>query len=295
MDPDPVTRQGYVIGSPISHSISPAIHNAAFAATDFDGHYQAVEVEPGRLAAWVEAIRTPELLGFNVTLPHKETVRSYLDAIDGDAQLTGAVNTVVSNPSNDSARTLLTGTNTDAMGFRRMLEGEADLRLEGQKILLLGAGGAARAVALVALQDGAECLWVANRHEDRARRLLADLSPANRDTTTEALPILGPRLDELMSSADIVVNATSVGLARGEVPTQSLNLTSQSLVVDLIYNPPETAFMLAARERGARVLGGLGMLVNQAAAAFERWTTLTAPISTMRAAAEEALRVRASR
>ncbi|MSQ23692.1 MAG: shikimate dehydrogenase [Chloroflexi bacterium] len=290
----PGIRQAYVIGFPIAHSLSPAIHNAAFAATGFDGHYRAVEVAPDQLEAWVKQARGLETLGFNVTLPHKEAIIRHLDRIEGDAELAGAVNTVIAMRP-DSARPGLSGTNTDGIGFRQMLAEEAHTTLTGKKVLLLGAGGAARAVALVALQDGAHTLWVANRHEERARGLLTQLSTITTATAAESLSLADPRLQALMGDADIIVNATSVGLRQDELPADPGSANSSALVIDLIYNPAETAFMHAARGRGIQVLGGLGMLVHQAAAAFERWTAIGAPIPVMRAAADTALRDRAGR
>ncbi|MBI2315763.1 MAG: saccharopine dehydrogenase NADP-binding domain-containing protein, partial [Betaproteobacteria bacterium] len=260
----------------------------------FDGRYEAVDVEPEALGAWVEKVRRAETLGFNVTIPHKETITRHLDRVEGDGQLTGAVNAVIVE-SDARGQVHLTGTNTDTLGFRRLLSEEEGCSLEDQRVLLLGAGGAARAVALVALQDGARELWVVNRHVERADRLIADLQQVRQGTATEAVAWHENRLEALLGSATVVINATPIGLASTEMPVDPSPVQASALVVDLIYNPLKTALLRAAAERGLTVLGGLGMLVHQAAAAFERWTEAEAPIGVMRSAAEAALKERTQR
>jgi len=283
-------KRAYVIGSPIRHSISPAIHNAAFAALGIDAHYEAVEVLPESLGEWVRSVRGPELLGFSVTIPHKEAIMPFLDEIAGDAALAGAVNTVVAtspppSPSPVEGEGGLVGLNTDTLGFRRSLADEAGTSLRGQRVVLLGAGGAARAVAVVALQDGAASLVVANRHVERAEQILDALRILDSGTSTSAVALPGEAVARQIAEADVIVNATSVGLASQELPVDPDHIRPRSLVVDLIYNPRETALLRAARERGADTLGGLGMLVYQAAAAFEAWTGVEPPIEVMRKAA----------
>lgn len=287
-----MTRFAYVIGSPIRHSLSPAIHNAALSARGIDARYEAVEVLPEHLAEWVRTIRSPATLGFNVTLPHKVAVRAELDEVEGDAILAGAVNAVVAIPSRETTR--LVGTNTDTVGFRRLLADEAGISLSGQRVLLLGAGGGARAVALVALQDGADRLWVANRHVDHAEALLADLSGVANRTEVQALALDDAQTSSALRSATVVVNASSVGLRPGETPLGLAGLSPESIAVDLIYNPATTTFLHDARQLGAQAVNGLGMLVFQAAAAFERWTGTEAPIEIMRTAATQALAARSS-
>lgn len=286
-------RFAYVIGTPIAHSISPAIHNAAFAALGIDAQYARAEVQPEELSAWVLGVRRAETLGFNVTLPHKEAIFPHLDRVEGDATLTGAVNCVIVKTSPDFRETELVGTNTDTLGFRRSLTEEVGTTLAGQRVLLLGAGGAARAVALVALQDRASDLWVANRHVERAKHLLEEFREISGATRIESTELSGKHLQALVRAASVVVNATSVGLRPQELPIDPSGIRPESLVVDLIYSPRETAFLEAARGRGARVLGGLGMLVHQAAAAFSRWTGMEAPLGVMREAAEAALDLQA--
>jgi shikimate dehydrogenase len=276
-------KRAYVIGAPIRHSISPAMHNAAFTALGIEARYESLEVAPAELEAWVRSVRVAELLGFNVTVPHKEAIVPLLDEIAGDAVLAGAVNTVVQRHGK------LVGLNTDTVGFRRLLADEAGTSLHGKRVVLLGAGGAARAIAVVALQDETANLVVANRHVERAQRLLEAVSSLSVRTAVSATGLEGVALERAIDEADIIVNATSVGLASDDVPIDPTLIRAASLVVDLIYNPPETALLGAAAARGARAVGGLGMLVHQAAAAFEAWTYVAAPVEVMRQAAAEAL------
>jgi len=280
----PAMKGAYVIGYPIRHSLSPVMHNAAFAALGIDAHYEGAEVQPADLPAWVKNARGPDLLGFNVTVPHKEAIVSLIDDIEGDAVLAGAVNTACIRGSR------LVGLNTDTVGFRRSVQQDAGAGLSRKKVVLLGAGGAARAVAVVALQDGAASLVVANRHVERARELLDSVTACIEGATETAAVELAPTaLADPIAHADVIVNATSVGLQSTEVPIDPELIPPGALVVDLIYRPRDTVFLREARARGALVLGGLGMLVYQAAAAFEGWTHVGAPVEVMRAAAEHAL------
>ncbi|MBM2812757.1 MAG: Shikimate 5-dehydrogenase alpha [Chloroflexi bacterium] len=281
-----VGQVAYVIGQPIAHSLSPTMHNAAFAALGIDARYEAIEIAAVDLSRWIQSIRRPDLLGFNVTVPHKEAVAREVDRLEGDAQETGAVNTVMVDRESSSGWKLI-GTNTDTIGFRRSLIEEAGVSLQGQRILLLGAGGAARAIAYAALKDGAADLVVANRDETRARRLVKQLFRVNTSTQTRAIAMTDPSLAEELATATLVVNATTVGLGTDEMPVDPARITG--MVVDIVYRPLKTAFLRAAEEHGLRVLGGLGMLVYQAAAAFELWTGATAPIDIMRNATERAL------
>jgi shikimate dehydrogenase len=283
-----VTRRLYVIGHPIGHSLSPVMHNAALRACGLDLEYRAADVPPDGLGSWITGFLMSDDLGFNVTVPHKEAVLSYVHEVSGDARLVGAVNTVLRSGSD--GKTTLTGTNTDTVGFRRSLAEDAGASFRDQHVLLLGAGGAARAIALVALQDGAHELVVANRHVDRAEHLLGDLVKASTRTRCSAVSLDDPGAPEMVEAASIVVNATSVGLRSMEMPLDPAPMRPGSLAVDIVYDPPETAFLQAARKRGAHVLPGLGMLIHQAAAAFELWTGVRPPVDLMRMAAEEARR-----
>jgi shikimate dehydrogenase len=281
-----MTRAAYVIGKPIGHSISPHMHNAAFAACSLDGRYEAVEIETSDLEAWAARMRGSDAYGFNVTVPHKEAIVRYLDDLEGDATLCGAVNTVRVLPGEQPR---LVGTNTDTLGFRRSLREEAGTSLADQHAVLLGAGGAARAIAVVALQDGAAELVIANRHVERAHDLVASLNELIGSTHVRVVKLEPAALAPVLADADVLVNATSVGLRSWDVPIRTEMISPTSLVVDIVYNPLRTALLTGAERQGARVLGGLGMLVFQAAAAFELWTGVPAPVAAMRSAAEKAL------
>jgi len=279
-----------LIGNPVKHSISPRFQQAAFDAAGIDARYEAWNVPPEELGAFVAALRRPDSLGANVTIPHKQSVRAFLDEIDPVAAAIGAVNTIV------RVEDRLIGYNTDAVGFARSLRDDADIEIRGQTIGVVGAGGAARAVVAAALREGATSIVVAARRPEQAEALLVDLAPLNRgDTATRPIRLADADAlrDSPLNEVTILVNTTPVGMAhRGDVhdlPVPAALLRQGTLVCDLIYNPPQTAFLAAAAAQGARVLNGLPMLVYQGAAAWELWTKKPAPVELMRRAAEEAL------
>ena len=276
-----------LIGNPVKHSISPRFQQAAFDAVGMSARYEAWEVPPDQLGAVVASLRSPDCLGANVTIPHKQAVRSFLDRIDPVAEAIGAVNTIVH--ANDE----LIGYNTDVVGFTRSLRDDAGVDLAGKVVGVVGAGGAARAVVAAALTGGARAIILAARRIEQARDLASELSSLNRSAS-----ILEPvRLAEAVCSltkAAILVNTTPVGMAHradeNEIPISVDVFRSEILVCDLIYNPPRTALLAAAAARGAQILNGLPMLVYQGASAWELWTGRSAPVELMRHAAEEALR-----
>lgn len=275
-----VQRVG-VVGYPIGHSISPAIHQAAFDALGIAARYERWAVPPADLAAWVASLREPNTLGANVTVPHKEAVVPLLDELSPTARAIGAVNTIVQIGGR------LSGDNTDAAGFLRALE-EVGGVPRGGAVVLLGAGGAARAVAYALLQAGVGTLAIFNRHADRARALAAALQPYARGPVA-AFPLDAPQRAQWLADCALLVNTTSVGLHGGERLLAPEEVPAQALVVDIIYNPPQTPLLADAARRGARTLNGLPMLVYQAALAFERWTGQQPPLDRMFAAARAAL------
>lgn len=281
-----------LIGWPVSHSVSPAMHNAAFAALGLDWRYLPLPVDPALPGAVGDAVRGMRALGMrgiNVTVPHKQAVLPFLDRVAPAAQAMRAVNTIIVGA--DGA---LTGDNTDAPGFI------ADLRAHGvepagRHVLVLGAGGSARAIVYGLAQAGARHITIANRSIARAAQLLADLRPYLGATTgaVVALP------DGLRDAADatLIVNCTSLGMTPHADTTpwpHDLPLRTDQIVYDLVYNPAETLLLQQAQAAGAHAIGGLGMLIWQGALAFEHWTGQPAPVATMRAAAEEQLRRRAA-
>jgi shikimate dehydrogenase len=279
-----MTRRLGVVGYPIAHSISPAIHQAALDALGIDARYERWEVAPADLASWASALRAPDVLGGNVTVPHKQAIMPLLDELAPTARDIGAVNTIV------KVENRLVGENTDAGGFRQALR-EVGYVPEGGSAVMLGAGGAARAVGHALVSGGIEVLVIVNRGVDRAQTLAADL--AARGATAGRVHALGldaPELDTWLAECELLVNTTSVGMRPGERLLQPDQVPSQALVVDIIYNPPRTGLLMDAAARGARTLNGLPMLVHQAALAFELWTGRMPPLRTMFEAADLALR-----
>ncbi|GFN23285.1 shikimate dehydrogenase [Thermanaeromonas sp. C210] len=270
------TRLVGLLGYPVAHSFSPQIHNAAFRALGLDWVYLAFGVEPSRLPAAVEGIRALGFAGANVTIPHKESIMAYLDEIHPLARLIGAVNTVVSREGK------LLGYNTDAGGFLRSLE-EAGVDPAGKRALILGAGGAARAVAFALAQARCAALTLANRTEDRAQELARGLGEAGF-RAVEVAPWEEGSLAGVIPEVDMVINTTSIGMApdRERVPLDPGLLRPRQVACDIVYNPPETAFLKGARLRGCLVISGLSMLLYQGAEAFTLWTGREAPVEVMR-------------
>ena len=278
-----------IVGYPLGHSASPAFQQAALDHLGLDARYERWEVAPERLVERVRQLRGPDLLGFSVTVPHKETVMPLLDEVDDAARDIGAVNTVVSRDGR------LDGANTDLEGFLWALREDGAYEPRGRSVLVLGAGGAARAVAYALLAEGAAGVVIANRSLARARILAGELG-ARFPSRVEALPVDAEALAPLLgadASVDLLVNCTSLGMAHGPDPDASPVpaglIPSTALVYDLVYNPQETPLLAAARCAGARTLGGLPMLVYQGAAAFRMWTGRDAPIDVMLKAASAAL------
>ncbi len=264
-----------VIGDPVGHSRSPAIHNAAFSALGLDWVYVALPVPAGSAAEAVEAARTLGIAGLSVTMPHKSAVIPALDDLTPAAARLGAVNCISVQDHH------LTGHNTDGEGFVAALRAD-DLDPLGARCVVLGAGGAARAVVLALAEAGAAEVVVLARSLDRAEQAAELAGEQGR---------WGP-MDSAaaeMATTDLLVNATPLGMSEGDrspVPADALN--PEMMVSELIYHPERTPLMEAAVEAGARTSNGLGMLVRQAAAAFTIWTGEKPPIETMWQAARSA-------
>jgi len=265
------TRTVGIIGWPVSHSLSPAIHNAAFAALDLDWTYVPLPVAPGDGRGAVAGLRTLGFAGANVTMPHKTDAAEVVDALTDDARRLRAVNTIVVG----EGRT--TGHNTDTPGFDRFLRRDAGFDPAGRSALIFGAGGAARACALALARAAASRITVVAR--DPAST--ADLRQALDGLSTE-LMITGFD-DAAADPADLVVNATPLGADGEQLPLPPVD--GSTLVVDLLYHPAVTPMQTTARERGATAFGGLGLLLHQAALSFELWTGHPAPLEVMSAAA----------
>jgi shikimate dehydrogenase len=266
-----------IVGYPVSHSRSPAMQEAAFRALGLDARYVPFPVAPGDLRAAIAGLRALGIAGANVTVPHKEAVIACLDEVEPAARAMGAVNTLV----RDGARWI--GTNTDAAGLARSLD-EAGAPV-GDRLIVLGAGGAARA-AVVGLGPRAKEIAIAARRPEQAESLVQALAPLVPHARLSAIAMHAST--EAFAEADTVVQATSATLGEGadafvaQLPLDAL--PSRATVVDLVYVPRRTALLRAADARGLRTVEGVGMLVHQGALAFERWTGRAAPIEVMREA-----------
>jgi shikimate dehydrogenase len=270
------TRVVGVIGDPVAHSLSPALHNAAFEALGLDWVYVAFPVTRGRGAEAVAAVSALGLAGLNVTMPHKEDVAGACDELTADAAALRSANTVVAGPD---GRTV--GDSTDGPGFLAALADEG-IAVEGRPVLVLGAGGAARAVVLALGRAGAS-VTVAARRPDAAE-FAAGLAPAGRTVAFGAVDT---------ASFAVIVNATPLGMSGGDpLPDDPEALRAGQAVVDLVYRPADTPLLTAARARGATAVNGLGMLLHQAARSFTLWTGHEAPLDAMRAAVTAALAAR---
>ena len=274
------TRLAAVIGDPVRHSLSPAIHNAAFRALDLDWVYVALSVAAGDGAKAVEAMRTLGIDGLNVTMPHKTDVAAAVDRLSPTAEALGAVNTV------HRLGGVLVGESTDGEGFVTALRLDEGVDPAGKRFLVVGAGGAGRAVARAIADHGGAVIVAARRPEMAARA--AELGRGRVGTIDDA------------GDVDVVVNATPVGMGvvvafdertppPDVFPVDPERLAPGQLVADLIYEPAVTPLVAAARARGVAAVNGLGMLIHQAAIAFRLWTGEDAPLEAMSAAAMASL------
>lgn len=273
------TRVG-LIGWPVGHSRSSAMHNQAFAHLGLNWHYLLLPVRPEDVIEAVRGLRALGFAGANVTVPHKLAVMEALDEVMPEAQAIGAVNTIVNRDG------YLVGYNTDGIGFLRALR-EGGFSAENCDALLLGAGGASRAVLYALLSKGAK-VTIVNRTRSRAERLAQEFGEffgVKIPVMTFDYPII---LQEALNQAELLVNATSIGMSphteTSPLPT-GIHFSPSLTVYDLVYNPLETRLLADARAAGATAIDGLGMLIHQGAVAFTLWTGEEAPVEVMRAAA----------
>jgi len=287
-----VTTRCAVLGYPVEHSRSPAMQNAAFRALGLDWSYEAIAVEPERLSEVVRDLVEQGYAGANVTIPHKLRALELADVVSDVARAVGAANTLTFEAGSVAAH------NTDVEGFLAALAEAVPEGPRGDRALVLGAGGAARAVVYALLSAGAGIVEVWNRHPARARALVADLEPQKGRAELRAVP------DPQASLADLIVNATSVGMAPHEPPETSdlsdfkeLRISADDLgdrqvIVDLVYRDGNTVLVRKARARGLRCVDALDVLVHQGAASFELWTGRSAPLEAMRNGARDRKRPR---
>jgi shikimate dehydrogenase len=279
------TRVVGVIGWPVAHSVSPAMHNAAFHALGLNWCYVPLPVRPDRVAEAVAGVRALGMQGVNITVPHKQALLGLVDELSPAARAVGAVNTLCVVDEG----TLL-GHNTDAAGFMRALHDEGVEPDETTRALVLGAGGSARAVVYALAERGVR-VTIANRTASRAEALAETLAGVNPSATLRWLRLTEEALRS-EEAVDLVVNTTSVGMwpeTEGCPWPERVPFPAQAFLFDLVYNPRETRLMAMARQAGARVTDGLMMLVHQGAAAFELWTGVAPPVDVMATACTAAL------
>lgn len=262
-----------VIGDPIDHSLSPNIHSAAFRELNLDSSYIAYRIPVGELAEGIEGLKKIKITGFNVTIPHKVEMMKYLDKIDESCSLIGAVNTVTNSEG------VLKGYNTDMDGFLDPLK-KRNIEVAKKKVLLLGAGGAARAIVAGFAKEKAQSITIANRTLENAKKL----SEFAKKIGLESNAI---KVDDVKNSAkdyDFVVNATSIGLKNESSPIVLEGINEKTVVYDIMYMPMNTDFIKKAKDEGAIVIYGYEMLLGQAARAFEIWHGIEAPYNAMKKA-----------
>ncbi|MFC3882999.1 shikimate dehydrogenase [Bacillus songklensis] len=266
-----------VIGYPVGHSMSPTMHNDAFGRLNMEAYYHAFEIVPEKFAAAVEGLKAVDISGFNVTVPYKVKIMDFLDEVDPLAKAIGAVNTVV----NENGRFI--GYNTDGEGYvTSLLQALNEADLKKRRVLIIGAGGAARAIyfTLATYKDAPHQIDLCNRTAEKAKDLIAD-NPAS--AVSAALSI--EEAEASLQQYDIIVNTTSVGMHPHieNTPLQLHHVRKGALVSDIIYNPLETRLLKDAKNQGAFIQNGIGMFVMQGALAFEKWTGKRPDIKAMEA------------
>ena len=271
-----------IIGDPIKHSRSPQIHNAAITALGLDYVYVPFHVQPDTLGVAIEGFKAANVVGINVTIPHKQNVISYLDEVSREATLIGAVNTLIFKDGG------IIGENTDAPGFLQAMQEEGLDVPQGGSAVIIGAGGSARAIVVALALAGVGTICIANRTVSRAVALATDLSDKT-DASIYGIGLDDPKLSNAVGMSQLIVNTASTSMDISHpLLIDPEWLAPQSIVYDIVYTPPETRLLQAAVEKGCHTIGGLGMLVHQGAIAFEKWTGVNPPVETMRQALQGA-------
>jgi shikimate dehydrogenase len=270
------TKLVLLLGQPLGHSISPAMHNYAFEKLGMDYCYMPVEVTPENLAAVFAGLTKMNVAGFNITVPHKIRIMEYLDELDPLARVIGAVNTICL----EDGRTK--GYNTDGEGFVRSLEEKADIRVQGKRFFILGCGGAVRAIAMTLASRGAAAVHISNRTFSKAESLAMEINGKIRPCA-EAVEQKSEIIHPYLQQCDILVNGTRLGMHPDEdvSPIETSLLSADLIVSDIVYNPLMTKLLKEARRLGCTIVDGLGMLVYQGAAAFQLWTGVEPPAGEM--------------
>lgn len=272
------TQLTCIIGSPVDHSKSPYMHNLAFEKLGLDYAYMAFDIKEGSLKQGVDGLRTLNVRGFNITMPHKQEVMKYLDKIEEDAKLIGAVNTVLNNNGK------LIGYNTDGKGFIKSLE-ERNVKYIDEKIVIIGAGGAAKAIAIELALKGVKNIVIVNRTLEKAEAISHTINKNIEGSESRSLVLDEKLLKEELKDASILINTTSVGMGDSidkNIIKNEDTLDKDLFVADLIYNPVKTKFLSMAEEKGCRIMNGLDMLVYQGALVFKIWTGADMPVEVIK-------------
>ena len=267
-----MSRRVALIGKPLRRRHSQVMHDAAFEANAIDARYELREIDPDQLAAFVDEVRDPAWFGFQVTAPYKRDIMALIDEVEPQAAAIGAVNSVERREDGT-----LVGFNTDAPGFAAAVQRDLGRDFRDARVVVAGAGGAARAAVRAAIDGGASAVLVAGRRRDAAEELAREAgAPASATTFDDAA------LADALQDADLVVNATTVGMIDAGTPIDPAQLGTGAAVFDLVYVPPETELTRAVRARGLPAANGAEMLVAQAEIAFERWTGVAGTADVMR-------------
>jgi shikimate dehydrogenase len=262
-----------VIGDPIDHSLSPNIHSAAFRELDLDCSYIAYRIPKGELEEGIEGLKKIKIDGFNITIPHKIDMMKHLDKIDESCSLIGAVNTVINKEGE------LKGYNTDMDGFLEPFK-KRELNISNTNILLLGAGGAARAIVAGFAKEKAKQITIANRTIENANQLLDFANKVGLEGDAMAIK----EVSNITKDYDIIVNATSIGLGNEPSPISLEGINENTIVYDIVYMPMNTNFIKKAKEKNSKIIFGYEMLLGQAVRAFEIWHGIEAPYNAMKKA-----------
>ncbi len=278
-----------IFGHPLSHTLSPAMHEAAFQKLGIEAHYIVLDLGLPAFKKLMSRASQIALSGFNVTVPYKETVMPFLDRVRPEARAIGAVNTVYRQGKQ------WVGTNTDMEGFLMALMKDGGFRPSGKKAVILGAGGAARAVIYGLAREGAREILIADCFPEKAQKIAEDMCQLFPKAVFQAAVAGTPEVKEALQKADVIINATPLGLKSGDplvVPESWIPKAgrSKAFLMDLVYNPAMTPFLKAGKRKGHKTLNGLGMLLYQGARALELWTGRKAPVSVMRRALLDALK-----
>ena len=260
-----------VIGDPIDHSLSPNIHNAAFRHLKLDHTYIAYKIPAGELSAGIEALKAIKIAGFNVTIPHKIEMMKFLDEMDTTCKVIGAVNTVL----NEDGK--LKGYNTDMIGFLDPIK-KKNLTIKDSQVLLLGAGGAARAIVTAMVKEKASKITIVNRTLENANKLAEFAKKIGGDIDIVSIH----EANKLITDYKFIINSTSIGMRNEPSPISTENISKDSIVYDIVYQPINTDLIKKSKENGATIIYGYEMLLSQAACSFEIWHKMEAPYDVMK-------------